>query len=212
MLFAAWGEVRQISEGGAERVLARRNERERLIASSEAAVQAEHARRRGGADGAARPCVAQTMRVRQAEEALRESERALAEASESERRTGWLIEQRAALPSRVRWRFAARSCRASSPPSAGRPSGWQPNAPSASSASRACAHGARRTWRSEPRARAYRGGARVRGGGRRGCCWWSWRSSSRATRPPGSRSRPSCARALTRRPRSRHACGRSARR
>ena len=45
VLFAAWGEVRQVSEGGAERVLARRNERERLIASSEAAVQAEHAAR-----------------------------------------------------------------------------------------------------------------------------------------------------------------------
>jgi chromosome segregation protein len=97
VLFAAWGEVRQVSEGGAERVLARRNERERLIASSEAAVQAEHAARaaahtaledvRGSDDARA-----------QAEEALRESERALAEATESERRTGWLIEQRRSAP------------------------------------------------------------------------------------------------------------------
>ena len=30
--FAAWGEVRQLTEGGEERVLARRNERDRLIA------------------------------------------------------------------------------------------------------------------------------------------------------------------------------------
>ena len=38
VLFAGWGEVRQITEGGAERVLAQRNERERLIAESERAV------------------------------------------------------------------------------------------------------------------------------------------------------------------------------
>jgi chromosome segregation protein len=97
VLFAAWGEVRQVSEGGAERVLARRNERERLIASSEVAVQAEHAAQaavqsaleavRGSGDARA-----------QAEEALREAERALAEASEAERRTGWLIEQRRSAP------------------------------------------------------------------------------------------------------------------
>jgi chromosome segregation protein len=97
VLFAAWGEVRQVSEGGAERVLARRNERERLIASSEAAVQAEHAAQtavqsaleavRGSGEERAR-----------AEEALRESERALAEAREAERRAGWLIEQRRGAP------------------------------------------------------------------------------------------------------------------
>ncbi len=97
VLFAAWGEVRQVSEGGAERVLARRNERERLIASSELAVQAEHAAQvavksaleavRGSGDTRAG-----------AEEALRESERALAEAKEAERRAGWLIEQRRSAP------------------------------------------------------------------------------------------------------------------
>ena len=37
--FAAWGEVRQLTEGGEERVLARRNERDRLIAASELAVE-----------------------------------------------------------------------------------------------------------------------------------------------------------------------------
>ncbi|MGA8363700.1 MAG: AAA family ATPase [Solirubrobacteraceae bacterium] len=97
VLFAAWGEVRQVSEGGAERVLARRNERERLIASSDVAVQAEHSARSAvqmalevvqGADDARA----------QADEALRESERAFAEVTESERRTGWLIEQRRTAP------------------------------------------------------------------------------------------------------------------
>ncbi len=54
---AAWGEVRQMAEGGSERVLARRNEREALIAASETAVQAEHAARvprRAGAAADAR--------------------------------------------------------------------------------------------------------------------------------------------------------------
>jgi chromosome segregation protein len=97
VLFAAWGEVRQMSEGGAERVLARRNERERLIASSEAAVQAEHGAR--AATQTALEAVRGSDDARaQAEEALRESERALAEATESERRTGWLIEQRRSAP------------------------------------------------------------------------------------------------------------------
>ena len=41
--FAAWGEVRQLTEGGEEQVLARHNERDRLIAASELAVQAEQA-------------------------------------------------------------------------------------------------------------------------------------------------------------------------
>ncbi len=43
--FAAWGEVRQLSEGGTERVLARRNERDRLLEAAERAAQAEHAAR-----------------------------------------------------------------------------------------------------------------------------------------------------------------------
>ena len=97
VLFGAWGEVRQVSEGGAERVLARRNERERLIAASEAAAQAEQT---AGAE-----TQAALEQVREADEAcaqadreLREAERALGEASESERRSGWLIEQRRIAP------------------------------------------------------------------------------------------------------------------
>jgi chromosome segregation protein len=95
--FAAWGEVRQLSEGGTERVLARRNERDRLIASCERAVQAEHAAR-----GA---CERALEEVRVAEDArgdadgtLRECERRQAEAGEARRRTEWLIEQRRAAP------------------------------------------------------------------------------------------------------------------
>ena len=44
VLFAAWGEVRQLSEGGTERVLARRNERDRLVDVAEQSG-AERARR-----------------------------------------------------------------------------------------------------------------------------------------------------------------------
>jgi chromosome segregation protein len=97
VLFAAWGEVRQVSEGGAERVLARRNERERLLVASETAVQAEHVA--GTAAQTALLAVRNADDARaQAEEELRESERELAEATESERRIGWLIEQRRIAP------------------------------------------------------------------------------------------------------------------
>ncbi len=97
VLFAGWGELRQVTEGGAERVLARRNERDRLIAESERAVAEEHA---------ARSAVEQALgQVREAEEArehadrtLRDSDRQLADAAEAERKAGWLIEQRRAAP------------------------------------------------------------------------------------------------------------------
>ncbi len=95
--FAALGEVRQVMEGGAERVLAKRNEREQLIAASEAAVQAEL-----DAKAAAER---ELEEVRLAEEArdgadgaLREVARRRAEAGEEERRAAWLIEQRRAAP------------------------------------------------------------------------------------------------------------------
>jgi chromosome segregation protein len=95
--FAAWGEVRQLTEGGSERVLARRNERDRLIAAAELAAQSEHAAR-GASERALED-------VRAAEEArgaadrdLREVERRGAEASEARRRAEWLIEQRRAAP------------------------------------------------------------------------------------------------------------------
>ncbi len=95
--FAAWGEVRQLSEGGTERVLARRNERDRLIAATEQAAQDELAAKR-----ACDAALAETQSLERArgdaERALRECERRQTEAAEAVRRTEWLIEQRRAAP------------------------------------------------------------------------------------------------------------------
>ncbi len=95
--FAAWGEVRQLGEGGSERVLARRNERERLIVEAERAAQLEH-----GAGGACEQALERLRAADQArvgaEAALRAAERAQTELSEACRRTEWLIEQRRAAP------------------------------------------------------------------------------------------------------------------
>ena len=54
--FAGWGEVRQLSEGGTERVLARRNERDRLIALVERAAQGEQAAKTGCVRRRSRSC------------------------------------------------------------------------------------------------------------------------------------------------------------
>ncbi len=65
--FAAWGEVRQLSEGGTELVLARRNERDKLIAEVERAAQAEQSRegrRRAGAQELVRGAEASRARDR----------------------------------------------------------------------------------------------------------------------------------------------------
>jgi chromosome segregation protein len=95
--FAAWGEVRQLSEGGTERVLARRNERDRLIVATEQAVQGEQAAKR-----ACDTALAEMQSFEEArggaERALRECERRQTEAAEAVRRTEWLIEQRRAAP------------------------------------------------------------------------------------------------------------------
>jgi chromosome segregation protein len=95
--FASLGEVRQLSEGGTERVLARRNERDRLIAQVELAAQAEQL--------AGSACERLLAELRAADEtrmaadgALREAERELAEAGEARRQTEWLIEQRRTAP------------------------------------------------------------------------------------------------------------------
>jgi chromosome segregation protein len=95
--FAAWGEVRQLTEGGEEQVLARRNERDRLIAASELAVQAVQAAQVHTERVLEQVRVAEDARAG-AEVALREAERACAEGSEARRRTEWLIEQRKAAP------------------------------------------------------------------------------------------------------------------
>jgi len=97
VLFGAWGEVRQLGEGGSERVLARSNERDRLLASVEQTAQAEHAARVTCEQALAQLRAADEERVR-AEGALRDAERRHAEAGEERRRTEWLIEQRRTAP------------------------------------------------------------------------------------------------------------------
>ncbi len=93
----ASGELRQAPQGGGERVLERRNERERLIAASEAAVQAEQA---AGARTEREGVAAQRADGERdrAQSALRDSDRRRAEAAEEQRRTAWLIEQRRRAP------------------------------------------------------------------------------------------------------------------
>jgi chromosome segregation protein len=95
--FAGWGEVRQLSEGGTERVLARRNERDRLIASVERAAQSEQSAR-ALCDTALAGMRAVEETRRAADAALREAERRQTEAAEAVRRSEWLIEQRRAAP------------------------------------------------------------------------------------------------------------------
>ncbi len=95
--FAAWGEVRQLSEGGTERVLARRNERDRLIVSVERAAQDEQTAQMA-ADATLAQLQAAEQARRDADAALRESERRQTEADEAVRSSEWLIEQRRAAP------------------------------------------------------------------------------------------------------------------
>jgi chromosome segregation protein len=97
VLFAGWGELRQVTEGGAERVLARRNERDRLIAESEQAVAAEHAARAAVEQALEQAREADLARD-QSDAALRDSERMLGEAVEAQRKAAWLIEQRKTAP------------------------------------------------------------------------------------------------------------------
>jgi chromosome segregation protein len=95
--FAAWGEVRQLAEGGTERVLARRNERDRLIAETERTAQGEQAARAAGEAALGELQSIEQSRVA-AEEALRGAQRVQTEAAEAVRRSQWLIEQRRAAP------------------------------------------------------------------------------------------------------------------
>ena len=95
--FAALGEVRQVAEGGSERVLARRNEREQLILASEAAAAAEHAAR-GAAEHTQEGAAAADLAREEADGELREAARAHARALEGERHAAWLVEQRRAAP------------------------------------------------------------------------------------------------------------------
>jgi chromosome segregation protein len=95
--FASWGEVRQLTEGGSERVLARRNERDRLIAAAEQAAQAERVAKDAHERSAAELRSAEEA-CAQSDAALREAGRRQAEAAEARRGTEWLIEQRSSAP------------------------------------------------------------------------------------------------------------------
>jgi chromosome segregation protein len=95
--FAAWGEVRQLSEGGTERVLARRNERERLIAQTERCAEGERDARAASERGLEDLRGAEQLRA-VAEAELRDAERVHADAAEDRRRTERLIEQRRSAP------------------------------------------------------------------------------------------------------------------
>jgi chromosome segregation protein len=95
--FASSGEVRQMTEGGAERVLARRNEREQLILAAERAATDEHAAR-DAAERAHADSRAADVARESADGGLREAVRAHARALERERHASWVIEQRRAAP------------------------------------------------------------------------------------------------------------------
>jgi chromosome segregation protein len=95
--FGASGEVRQVNEGGAERVLASRNERERLLIAGEAAGSAERAAEQDVQRclAALRDCETDAERAR---EGMREVQRRRDEMAEQERRVVWLMEQREQAP------------------------------------------------------------------------------------------------------------------
>jgi chromosome segregation protein len=95
--FGASGELRQLAEGGSERVLARRNERDRLIAETERIAQQEQAARVDAERAVMGLQEVEAAHV-SAEEELRRRGRDHAEALEGVRRTEWLIEQRRAAP------------------------------------------------------------------------------------------------------------------
>jgi chromosome segregation protein len=78
-------------------VLARRNERDRLIEQSELAVAGEHAARTAVEQALEQSHAAGEARDR-ADGALREADRRLSEAAEAGRKAAWLIEQRKAAP------------------------------------------------------------------------------------------------------------------
>ncbi len=95
--FAGSGEVRQLSEGGTELLLARRNERERLVAEVERAAQAELEATAAGERALQAVKESEVARTA-AEDTLRAADRAVAEASEAARQTEWLLTRRREAP------------------------------------------------------------------------------------------------------------------
>ncbi len=95
--FGSWGEVRQLAAGGSELVLARSNERERLIAEVETAAGAEQAARAAVERALERVRAADGVRAG-AEEALRAAERESGDAAEAQERISRLLERRRSEP------------------------------------------------------------------------------------------------------------------
>src|SRR4051794_9744223 len=90
-------ELRQVSAGGEDHVLAERNRRDALVADVERAAQAEQAAL-AKVEHASRDVQAADAARDEAERAARAAVRARDEAAEAERHAGWLIEQRRAAP------------------------------------------------------------------------------------------------------------------
>ncbi len=90
-------ELRQAARGGAERVLAERNRRDRLVGESEEAVRAEHAAGQAVEAAAAAVAAADGRRDR-AEQRVREAERARNAAREEVRQAELLMQQRRGAP------------------------------------------------------------------------------------------------------------------
>jgi chromosome segregation protein len=95
--FGSWGEVRQLAAGGSELVLARSNERDRLIAEVETAAGAEQTARTAVERALERVGAADRTRAG-AEEALRGAERESADAGEAQERVSRLLERRRSEP------------------------------------------------------------------------------------------------------------------
>ena len=95
--FGASRELRQVPAGGRERRLEERNRRRRLEAERDAAAAAERAAA-AEAKSAAGESSAADVSLGEAQDALRESQRARDLAAETARRAAWLIEQRRQAP------------------------------------------------------------------------------------------------------------------
>ena len=90
-------ELRQVPAGGEDHVLSERNRRDALVADVECAAQAEQAAL-AKVEEASRAVEAADAARDEADHAARAAARARDEAAESERHTGWLIDQRRTAP------------------------------------------------------------------------------------------------------------------
>src|SRR5204862_6880349 len=91
--FGAWSELRQAPAGGEDRLLAAANRRDELIAATERAASDERAAAAVVESATAAVADADAARA-EADRALRAAVRERDQATEEERRTAWLIEQR----------------------------------------------------------------------------------------------------------------------